>query len=97
MKVFSFDTVFAEVMEWSLGDPPENMTDEALLVWANSQISLQTDDEAPALKKVRNEHGVLVLDAEFGRGQVSRVFVHQEDPEKAKNCAKRELKTLLDE
>lgn len=98
MVVYSWDEVICEISKWVQDEAPKGISDEDLLLLADARISKDTGDEFGTFDhKIRDEGGVLVLDAQFGQHKVTRTYICKEDPERARKLAEKELAAFLDD
>ena len=97
MIVFSWDEVTGELTEWPQEDPPAGLSDRDLLLLADSRISAEIEEPFGTFNhKIRNEDGVLVLEAQFGRHKVCRTYVCLTDPNRARALAEQELEAFME-
>jgi hypothetical protein len=95
-KAYMWDEISLEITEFDI-------TIDAFI--DHDQIALAVDEEVQKQcegedgtydKKVREEDGVIVIDALFGQGKETRTYVYPDDPGKAEEEAARELENYIE-
>lgn len=97
-NVYSWDEVGCEVSTWKV-ELPGGLSDEDALLLADAKITQQCDGRSLGTfdKKVRATDGILILDARFGRDNITRVYLCRPNPARAKALAEKELEILLED
>ena len=92
IKVYTWDEVGLEIASWEIDLPLHNqLSSRQLLILADDAVAVQLADDMGSFKKsVREENGVLVLDALFGRDKRTSLYMCFTDESLAKSLAEKE-------